>query len=167
MKISLLIFALVTLNHSELLNEWKTLKSSAYSITYPDDWSLDESGIAGTKLMIFGPVIQGQSFRNNLNLIIQDLSGMGINLDKYVEISVGQIKQYITGAEIHYSQTKNSRHEIIYSGKNGDLSLKWRQYYWVKDDKAYILTFTADAKSYEGQMKLVHQMMDSFTIKGK
>ena len=45
MKISLLIFALVTLNHSELLNEWKTLESSAYSITYPDDWSLDESGI--------------------------------------------------------------------------------------------------------------------------
>jgi hypothetical protein len=167
MKISLLIFALVALNHSELLNEWKTLESTEYSIIYPDDWSLDESGMSGTKLILFCPVIQGQAFRNNVNLIVQDLSGMGINLDKYIEISVGQIKQYITAAEIHYSQTKNSRHEIIYSGKNGELSLKWRQYYWVKDEKAYVLTFTADANSYEGQMKLVNKMMDSFTIKGK
>jgi len=147
------------------IDEWKTLENSEYEIKYPDGWVLDQSGLSGTRFILFGPIIQGQVFRNNINLITQDLSGQSIDLAKYVEISTGQIKEYITSSNILYSQTENSRHKIVYTGMHGEYSLQWTQYYWVKNNKAYVLTYTADKKSNDDTIGLATQVMDSFKIK--
>jgi hypothetical protein len=166
MKTYLFAFLLTTFNYSGL-QEWKTLETPEYSIQYKADWVLDQSGQSGTKFMLYSPSIQGQVFKNNINLIIQDLKGQNIDLKKFVDISTDQIQKLITSSKIILSQTTNSRHEIVYTGAFGQFSLKWKQYYWVKDEKAYVLTFTADSSSFEGAVGDVTKTMDSFKIAGK
>src|SRR5258707_10770442 len=146
--------------------EWKTLESAELLIKYPGQWELNQSGIANTNFILFAPN-QSPTFRNNLNLIIQDLKGQNIDLNKFTEISVEQIKQYITNSKILQSETTTvgPKHKIVYTGTQGQLNLKWKQYYWVKNEKAYILTFTADQLSFDKQIEEVNSIMDSFKIK--
>lgn len=145
--------------------DWKTLENSEYSIKYADNWAADQSGQAGTKFILYGPVIEGQLFRNNINLIVQDLAGQNIDLAKYLEISTGQIKTMIASSNILSSKTEKSCHKIVYTGMYGDYNLKWMQYYWVQNDKAYVLTFTADKNSFDTTVSVASQQMDSFIIK--
>lgn len=130
---------------------------------YPGQWELNQSGISGTNFILFAPA-QSATFRDNLNFIIQDLKGQNIDLNKFAEISVQQ-KQYITNSKILQSETDGPKHKIVYTGSQGQLNLKWKQYYWVKNEKACILTFTADQLSFDKQVEDVNSIMDSFKIK--
>src|SRR5260221_6358570 len=143
--------------------EWKTLKNSEFLIKYLGQWELNQSGISGTNFILFAPN-QSPTFRDNLNLIIQDLKGQNIDLNKLTEISVGQIKQYITNSKILQSET-TTKHKIIYTGRQGQLNLKLDQYYWLNNEKAYVLTFTADQNSFDKQIEIVNSIMDSLKIK--
>lgn len=162
MKISTLIIAFILFFHAA---ELKTLDTSEFSIKYPDNWTVDQNGLSGTKFILYSPAIDGQAFRNNTNLIIQDLTGYNLDLDAFVKLSVDQIKQYIPAANIISSKTENGRHQIIYTGTHEQLKLKWKQYYRVQNNRAYVLTFTADQASFDENLELATQVMDSFIIK--
>jgi len=145
--------------------EWKTLDTTEYSIKYPDSWELNQSGASGTKFLIFSPLVPSASFRDNINLVIEDLKGKNITLEQYTEFSTGQLKQFLTDFVVHESVTKDGRHRLVYTGSHSGLHLKWEQYYWIKNEKAYVLTFTALKDSFDGRLEIVHQMADSFSIK--
>lgn len=155
----ILAFALIN-------RDWKTFQNSDFTFKYPDDWELDQSGTAGTKFILFAPNAQPAAFRDNINLIVQDLKGQNIDLKKYTKLSVEQVKQYIANAKILTSETveKNKKHKLVYSGNQGELSLQFQQYYLIGNEKAYILTFTATQKSFPSQIKLVDVIMESFAM---
>src|SRR5687768_3661280 len=56
--------------------DWKTLTGSDFSASYPPDWLLDESKNMGTSFIIYAHDGSGQRFRENINLMVQDLSSM-------------------------------------------------------------------------------------------
>lgn len=143
---------------------WKALDGTDYKLKYPETWELNTSGLQGTKFILFAH-IEGAPFRDNINLIVQDLPDEDFTLQKYVEISEGQVKQFITGSDIIFSETSNSRHKMIYTGSLGQLKLKWQQYLWVKNNKAYVLTFTAAQDSYDKKVDMATEIMDSFVLK--
>ena len=81
--------------------DWNTFKKDSYTIDYPKDWELDESGQMGTSFILFSPLTsQKDQFRENVNLLVQDLTGYNLDLDKYVEISEEQVKTLITDGKI-------------------------------------------------------------------
>ena len=72
---------------------WKSLDNPSYSIKYPSHWELNESGEMGTSLIILSPLeSEKDTFRENVNLLIQDLTGLDIGLDQYTKISEDQMK---------------------------------------------------------------------------
>jgi hypothetical protein len=146
---------------------WKSLDEAEFKLKYPDNWELNQTGIAGTKFILFMPNAQPVTFRDNINLIIQDLTGQNMDLKKFADLSKAQVQQFITNANIATSETSadGKKHKMIYSGSQGQLNLKWQQYYWVKNEKAYILTFTADQNSFDKKIETARQVMDSFTAK--
>ena len=56
-------------------------------------------------------------------------------------------------------------HKIIYTGDQGVFHLKYEQYYWVINDKAYILTFTSEQDKYSGLKETAEKVMNSFMLK--
>ena len=149
---------------------WNTFSQANYSIKYPAAWELNQSGEMGTSFILFSPKESEQDdFRENINLIIQDLSGKNIDLNKYTEISEGQIKSMIANSNlIESKRIKNDSIEyqkIVYAGDQQTFHLKYEQYYWVINDMAYILTFTSEQTKFKDLQGTAEKMMNSFILK--
>ncbi len=152
------------------INEWKSFEGDNYSIEYPADWELNESGEIGTSFILFGPVSSEEDlFRENVNLLIQDLKGYGLNLETFVEISEGQVQTMITDGKIIESTRQTNQalpyQKMIFTGKQGTYDLKFEQYYWVVDDKAYVLTFTCEETQFDNYKTVGEKILDSFQLK--
>lgn len=154
----------------EFIENWLSINQKDYSIQYPKDWELNQSGQMGTSFILFSPVSSDQDqFRENVNLLIQDLTGHNLDLDEYVKISEGQIKTLITDGELIESQRISNSvlnyQKVIYTGKQGVYQLKFEQYVWVVDNKAYILTLTCEENQFENYKEIGEQILKSFELK--
>lgn len=151
-------------------DDWKTLNQSNYSIQYPPTWELNQSGPKGVSFIIFSPLESGQDkFRENVNLLIQDMTGKNIDLNKYTEISEGQIKEMATNPNliesIRIKTESGEYHKLIYSADYGVLHLEFEQYYWVINDKAYALTFTSEQNQFGNFRERGEKILNSFKLK--
>ena len=54
---------------------------------------------------------------------------------------------------------------IIYTGKQGEFNLKFEQYYWVIDEKAYVLTLTCEEDEFENYQETGETILNSFVLK--
>lgn len=155
---------------TEILENWLSVNESDYSIQYPIDWELNQSGQMGTSFILFSPVSSNQDqFRENVNLLIQDLTEHNLDLDEYVKISEGQIKTLITDGEIIESKritdSDLNHQKVIYTGKQGIYQLKFEQYYWVVGNKAYILTLTCEENQFNNYQEIGEKILKSFKLK--
>ena len=81
--------------------EWKDFDEEQYQLKYPSNWTVDQSGKIGTSVIFFSPSSdEADKFNENVNLIIQDLSGFDVTLDQYVKVSEGQVESVITDGKI-------------------------------------------------------------------
>jgi hypothetical protein len=159
-----------SVKQTELTEGWKTLDQPKYSIQYPPTWQLDSSGQMGTSFLLFSPQESGEDgFRENVNLLIQDMAGENIDLDKYTKISEEQIKTMMPNSKLIEStrikKDATEYHKIIYNGDQEGLHLKFEQYYWVIGNKAFLLTFTSEQNKYDAFKKVGESIMNSFILK--
>ncbi len=149
---------------------WKTYEVSDYSIQYPDSWELNQSGQMGTSFILFSPLeSRKDKFRENINFLIQDLSDYNLDLNEYAKISEGQIKKLVTNSTLIESKRiingSNEYHRVIYSGDQGIFHLKYEQFFWVKNEKAYILTLTCEQEKFSDFKKVGEEILNSFMFK--
>lgn len=148
---------------------WETFDHEKYSVKYPPEWELDESGKMGTSFILFSPVEStSDKFRANVNLLIQDIPD-SINLDVYTEISLEQINVQLPNAHIIENIRINSdadeQHMLIYSGDQNGFQLQFEQYFWVINTKAYVLTFTCEKNKFEEFRETGEGILNSFKLK--
>lgn len=150
---------------------WKTFETSDYIISYPETWDFDNSGRTGVILQIFSVQSSVEdNFRENVNLVIQDLSGQKVkNLDQYTQISESQIKTLMTNSEILSSErlTRDGQEyqKVIFTAVQGQFNLKFEQYYLIKGHLAYALTLTCLADKFDGFREVGEKILDSFRTK--
>ncbi len=166
LKNHLFIILMVVSISSHAQDTFETLENATYAISYPGTWELNQSGQMGMSFALFSPVkFEGDQFRENVNLVIQDVSSHNLDLTGFVNLSENQIKTMIQDGEILESEKGDDSHKLVYSGTMGQFKLKFKQYYWVKDGSAYILTFTAEQSEFDNYNEIARQIMDSFQIK--
>lgn len=154
---------------SSNLNWWKFEKDN-YFILHPQDWVVDTSGTMGSSFILFAPVENtADQFKENVNLLIQNLEGKNISLNQYVQFSENQIKTMIQNAKIEESKRikKDSLeyHSVMFTGEQGNYKLRFEQYYFLKAGKSYVLTFTHEQSKNEQYRRLGELMLSSFRIK--
>ena len=152
--------------------DWKTFTHRDYSIQYPDWVELNTSGINGTSFMLYLEEFSlNEMIRSSINLLIQDLNALNMNIsfDEYVKLSENQVKTLITGGKIIKSQRfekDNSEfQEFIWTGRQGKFIFKCKQYYTIKNGKAYVLTLTTDIKEFDRYKTVGTEIMDIFRIR--
>jgi hypothetical protein len=141
---------------------WKTFKGDGFSIQYPDTFNLDKSGESGTSFTLMSKLI--------ITAVIQDMKGRDMDLDKYVKLSEAEINTEITDSKLLESKRLkdnygNECHRIAFTGKHSDFSFNWIQYYWVKKNKAYILTVCGQVELSDKYFKDGEAIMKTFKIK--
>lgn len=163
----------ITPNSLSLLSvsheDWKTHTDNGFQIQYPSEWELSLAKQMGSSFILFSPLENKDDlFRENVNLIIQDIKGMNIGLEKYAQISESQIKSMMTNAQILESKVmkKNGRrvYHLVYTADMGIYHLKFMQNYFIQNEKAYVLTFTADQKNYDRYIKVGSEILNTFEL---
>jgi hypothetical protein len=124
----------------------------------------------GTRFILFSQLTsKNDQFKENVNLIVQDLTGHNIDLNQYVEISENQIKTMITDGNIISSErVKKDEKEfqrVIYTGKQGIYDLQFEQYYWVENSNAYVLTLTCEITVFTDFKNTGEKILNSFEIR--
>jgi len=149
---------------------WKTTSSDIFSIQHPEDWTADMEGKMGTKLFLFAPPEDSKDlFNENINLMSEKLPNKSIDLDMYVEASEKQINQFITDAKILTSKRVKMNgkeyQNVSYTGTQGELNLRFEQYYTIEDGEAFIVTFTCKTDTYEKYKEVGSKILQSFQLR--
>ncbi|RYY43181.1 MAG: hypothetical protein EOO06_20080 [Chitinophagaceae bacterium] len=144
----------------------KNFIKSPFSIKYPSEWTLDTGIGNGIEFIIFSPM-EGSSdrFRENVNLLIQDLQATTIDLEKFYQISEEQIKGNAKNLEGFSAKKMKSvsteYYNVKFSMTVGTNTVMTAQYYFVRDKKAYVLTFSSEAGKL---MDVGQRILDSFSF---
>lgn len=145
-------------------------ETSKFSIKFPSSWEIDGSGKMGTAFILYGPKPESDgAFREHLYLSSQKLPTEGITIKDYKEAAELQLKQQVENYTSEYSKvtTHNGAKCVVtrYSGKQSESKLEWKQYYFIINETAYILTYTSEQKDFEDKITQAQKIIDSFQFK--
>jgi len=149
--------------------EWDKIDMDEYSIEYPRQWEADTTVQEGFEFFIFiTDTYPDVDFRDNINLLIEPLNP-GVDLDQYVEKSKYQGENYLSELKDLESRTIVSDcqlfHELIYAAEIDSIRFKWKQHFWVHDQKAFVLTYSALDETFDESLITVNDVFESFRIK--
>lgn len=149
--------------------DWKHYGTRTFSIEYPANWKLNENPQAGVLFNILAPTdTEKDDFRENVNLITQDLSNQPMTLNEFVQLSEKQINAMGNIAILLSSKRiktdKGEFHKLYYNYKPTPFQLTIEQFIWIKNGKAYILTFTAEMEAYVKYREMSQQILNSFVF---
>jgi len=161
-----------------LLNVWSCAQSGQsgqlitfvkdnHKIEYPKSWTLDTSGLVGSELFVLSPLENdSDKFRENVSVIIQNLAGQNIDLDKYKEISEKQLTDLGADIKVLESSTvkaaKGDFYSIRYAMNRNNFKLIVTSNCYIKNEKAYLITFTSESSTYERYKNVGQRILDSF-----
>jgi hypothetical protein len=144
-----------------------TLLKENFKIEYPKSWTLDTSGLVGSELFVLSTLENdSDKFRENVSVIIQNLAGQNIDLNKYQDISETQIASLGTDGKLFESSkiqaAKGDYYRVRYALNRANFKLIITSYCYMKNEKAYLVTFTSEADKYEQYKEIGGKILDSF-----
>jgi len=147
---------------------WKTFSRGNYSIQYPAEWTEKDNQQPG--FFLYAPVDSANpAFVENINLTTENIAGKGVDLDKYTESSITQLKSYLTNFNtISNKRLKNGTLEyqqLIFSGDKDSLHITFEQQYRLIKDTAYVLTLVTLKQQWEKSQKTGEQILSTFSVK--
>lgn len=162
-----LLLSLLFASHSIAQGaEIKTLDTDEFSVEYPAHWEMDNSGRSGTSFIVLSPADgQGDTFRENVNLIIDDMGADAMSLEDFAELSMTQLMA--AGAEVVEREQSGDpvREKLVFNMVQGTYNLRLIQYYWIINNKAFILTLTCMKDENEQYWEAGKRIIDSLKIK--
>jgi hypothetical protein len=146
---------------------WNLLQTDIYSIRYPPDWTANTTGVGGTSFALFAPTAAHKAvFRQNINLVIKDVSADTVTLDELTNVNVEMLKAAFPNFSVISSKRLRDGigdyQRMIYEFQQQGYYLKQLQEYRIVGAKAYYLTFTSLRSRYEDYMEVVDEVFGSF-----
>jgi hypothetical protein len=96
------------------------------------------------------------------------MSGSEYNLETYIAMSLKQIEGLASGFQLYKSIGLDingmSGHVFEYSAIQGKFELHFLQYIVFEEEKAYVLTFTAEDKTFEKYRAAAERTLNSFIL---
>jgi serine/threonine protein kinase len=152
--------------------EFVTYQDANYGIkiSYPKRWSIQETpdGVTGDVARFLSPKEgKADEFQENLSISVKDLSSQPRSLNEYTEESVWIIRTHsdasappASAATLGHRQAM----EVVFAGKEGNIQVQRLEIWTVKNNKAYVITYTAERGKYSKFLPAARKMIDSFEI---
>ena len=156
-------------SQADTANQMIVFAKDNYKLQYPKSWRLDTSRKLGPELFVFSPLEdETDKFSENVNVLIQDLTGQNIDLEKYKQITDKQVTNLATDSKIFESsilkKDKGVFFRIIYSMTQGKFRIKITSLCFISNDKAYLATFSSELDKYDKYKKVGEQILSSFSL---
>ncbi|HAD14826.1 MAG TPA: hypothetical protein DCF33_20555 [Saprospirales bacterium] len=150
--------------------QWIPYYHSDFTVVFPSDWELDTSHQSNTSFILFSPLTdKNDRFKENVNLLVQDLSRSPVDLDQFVKISERDLRTISESVYFLKNHRKSSAGRpvlhLMYTLGLGGFDLTFEQYMWVIRKEAFVLTFTCQEKTYDQYKAVGQKILNSFRLK--
>jgi len=139
-------------------------------IQYPSDWEQLEFNQRNI-VVIFRSPPENSSDTKLENLLIQvgHLPSQNIPLNEIASANINALNQSLIDFELIELNTttlsgNNPAHKVVYTNREGEDERKTMQVLSIKEDKVYLITYTAEASRYDRYLPTIQKMIDSFRI---
>ncbi|MDR3748098.1 MAG: hypothetical protein P4M04_08110 [Acidobacteriota bacterium] len=136
---------------------------------YPSSWDKQEDLGANAFGVYFASPQEDpfDQFRENLNVIVEPLP-QPMTLEQVV---AANRQNLLEGLQVTFVENAMPdkigglpAYRTVYTGAMMGRSLKWLQYYAVKGDRAYYVTYTAEPNKFDKFLGTIQQMVASLEI---
>lgn len=142
------------------------LVKKGFKMKYPAKWEISQP-CTDTYCSVFSPgdtLGFMDSFRENINFTVSKLSP-GYTVDQYAAYSLGYLPKVVKGFEVlDKKKLRANAYRITYRGTKDNFAQTWRQYYYVKKNQVYIVTFAAESSKYRYYQPFIEPYLASFTL---
>ncbi|MBI5023584.1 MAG: hypothetical protein HZC18_01085 [Candidatus Omnitrophica bacterium] len=141
-----------------------------FALKYPAAWSFAENQ-RGAAAIFYSPKENALDiFRENVNIVVRDISQKPMTLEKYTETAIGQMNAVFgTNLEIlgstRISIDHRPAHQFIFIGKGPDGNFQYQCRWTLAGTTAYQITYTAISSGYERHLAEAERIMNSFRIR--
>ncbi|GEM_PF-1969429 len=137
-----------------------------FSLEYPADWVIRED-FMGILFVALAPLEDAADlFQENINVGAEDIGDMQVGLAAYHALGLRELENYITGFNLLISDEAiiagRAAKIAIFSGRQGDLDLKWLQGQVLHRGLAYTITYTAEPAKFDKYLPAVLSVFNSF-----
>lgn len=156
-----------TKDHSiqDIPDDWVEHADSVFTLQAPPDWEMDYSNRMGTEFILFSPADSTNDyFRENVNLVKEDVSAHDVDLKQYVDQSTAMLGQYITDLKDLKVEQRGDSYWLTYFGTQGIMNLSLVQRLSMKGDMVYILTYTSVVDKPSGHDEAAMKVMHDFRL---
>lgn len=155
-----------TQNDNEVVYKNYVNQDFNIKLSYPENYELLK-GVMGTVVVFLKEKEDPTNlFQENLNVMVQDLSNQPMTLEEYNSLSLREIGSFITDAKILSSDKTilagKPAYEVVYTGKQGAYTFKWKQKWTIIDNIAYVLSYTSEINQFDNSLKAFDKIFDSF-----
>lgn len=163
----LLIVLLFVFRKAIFMNSYRSA-ADHFSIKYPGTWQKEENK-GGAAVIFMSPLESNlDTFRENVNVVVQDASGNRMSIEKYTEMAMQQVaavfKQNIELVESTGTiLAGKTAYKYVYIGR-GEIEFKIMHVWTISGDNAYQVTYTALLSQYDEYINQVEKMIKSFRI---
>lgn len=144
-------------------NQEKFLK-----MKYPDNWDKQalSNAVSQEVVKFISPQKDGARFQEQVIVMVERSSDRTLN--DYTNLSKQEILKLDKNAKIvedrESTLAEQSGHRVVYTTKEGDRDLKKLQVWTLKHDRAYLITYQAEAGKYEEFLPVVEKMIKSVEV---
>lgn len=128
-------------------NGTETVKG--FTVAIPEGWEVQRD-YEGTDLMVMSPTGITDSFRENFNVIVTTDAG-GLSLDDYYTQSLEYFRSSAPNFEmLGKGSDRINGTDVLwmdYKFDYSDRTIYGKQYYALKDNKAYVITYSGESAS--------------------
>lgn len=162
------LLLLLIINPTILLMNWLNYSDTAlkFSIKYPETWTKQSN----PNIMVFLSPKENvmDMFQENVNVILQDLSRQLMTMEQYTGVTKKQVSDNFGAASIlslkDVTIAGQPAKELLYNMNYQGKKLKVKQCWIIKNNKAYLLTYTAEPEQYNKYKNIAVEMTNSFKL---
>ncbi|TBR58943.1 serine/threonine protein kinase [Westiellopsis prolifica IICB1] len=154
---------------SEKLESYSNM-TYGISIKYPQTWMLSEipDSRTGSLAKFISPKeSNSDQYQENVILFV-NLPANNKKLDEYTRNSITEIKQFFPDAKIisegKTELAKLPAYQIVYTGKEEGNDVQVLQVWTIKDNRIYLINYTAQVSKYSKYLKSAQTMIHSLEI---
>ncbi|WP_223280172.1 serine/threonine-protein kinase [Nostoc sp. PA-18-2419] len=147
-----------------------TYQDSSYGIKikYPESWKIQENLNSITQELVIFILPKTSDENNYQELLTVSVEKFYGTLKESQDLFSNEIKDTLSDATIiNTSETtlaKKQANQLIFISKDGKKNLKNLQVWTLKDNQAYVITYSAGIEDYERLLPTIEKMIESFEI---
>ena len=153
--------------------KWQIYTDRKMQIEYAKNWQKDDALniITGEHVIFTSPKQNSvDKYQENISIRVEKLTNPQINLSKYTQAAITEIKKYYLDAKIIESSSMLLANKpaklVVYTGKDEQsLPIKNLEVWTIDRGNAYIITYKAAPDRYYQYLETAMTMINSFELK--